>query len=491
MIVRLHSTMKTSGILDNRQAGILMPVSSLPSPHGIGDLGDNAYAFLKTSKAMGFKIWQLLPLNPLGYGNSPYQPFSSFAGDELYISLDLITKKGLLEEVPPFHKFDTSIAYDDVREYKNIYLKKAFKKFTPDTDYEAFLKQAFWLEDYAQFMALKRLNHNRSWHEWTIKSLSEKDQKEKDYVCFLQYVFYKQWTALKDYAHDLDIMIMGDMPFYVGLDSADVYSHKSCFLLDKDGYPTSVAGVPPDYFSEDGQLWGNPLYDWTYLKKHHYSFWLQRLEWNNELFDIIRIDHFRAFDTYWKIPANETTAKNGKWIEGPAYDFFDVVFEKDPFLTVIAEDLGDLRPEVLKLKDHYQMLGMRIIQYSFGPQEEKENFKIPEFCISYTGTHDNSPVNGWYHDLSKIEKKRIRRIMHHFHYKGKTMADKVTYRALDCDARVAIIPMQDLLDLEGDARINTPGTIGAPNWCWRLDSLTGYEHRTNHIKELLKKTSRL
>jgi 4-alpha-glucanotransferase len=479
--------MKTFGN-SNREAGILMPVSMLNGPHGIGDFGECARHFLKTTSKAGFHIWQILPLNPLGYGNSPYQPYSSFAGDPIYISLDDLVADGLLKEVPHFNIMNHHIDYEAVRAYKEKYLHEAYKNFTKNDDYEAFVKRAFWLRDYAEFMTRKKNNQGKPWSEWTDLSVDEEDVM---FIYFEQYLFDKQWAALKDYAHGLGLVVMGDMPIYVGLDSADVYGHKECFLLDEEGHPTSVAGVPPDYFSADGQLWGNPIYDWDYLKAHDYSFWMERLSWNKDLFDVIRIDHFRAFDTYWKVPAGEKTARNGKWILGPSYDFFDAVFKKYPDLNVVAEDLGDLRAEVLELKDHYHMLGMRIVEYSFGPDEEKLNFKLPEFAIAYTGTHDNAPVNGWYaKDLSKKERRRLRKIMSHYPYHG-TMCQKLVRFTLDSPCVKAILPMWDILGLGYEGRINTPGTIGEPNWCYKLNDLKEYDRKVYRIHDLLEKSDRL
>ena len=268
--------MKTSGNFNTnvRQAGILMPVFSLPANHGIGDLGKSAYDFVDLVASAHFKIWQILPLNPAGYGESPYQPSSSFAGDEVYINLDLLVEEGLLEEAPAFEKDSEFINYSAVRAYKSDLLHQAFKKFIPDQDYQEFVDKAFWLDGYAKFIARKKANDNKGWLEWTTL---EYDEEEYQYQFFVQYYFAKQWLKLKDYANSKGIIIMGDMPIYVGLDSADVYDNKECFLLDQTGHPTSVAGVPPDYFSEDGQLWGNPLYDWDYLKEHDYSFWMKRL----------------------------------------------------------------------------------------------------------------------------------------------------------------------------------------------------------------------
>lgn len=477
--------MKTSGNFNTnvRQAGILMPVFSLPANHGIGDLGKSAYDFVDLVASAHFKIWQILPLNPAGYGESPYQPSSSFAGDEVYINLDLLVEEGLLEEAPAFEKDSEFINYSAVRAYKSDLLHQAFKKFIPDQDYQEFVDKAFWLDGYAKFIARKKANDNKGWLEWTNL---EYDEEEYKYQFFVQYYFAKQWLKLKDYANSQGIIIMGDMPIYVGLDSADVYDNKECFLLDQTGHPTSVAGVPPDYFSEDGQLWGNPLYDWDYLKEHDYSFWMKRLSWNKDLFDIIRIDHFRAFDTYWKVPAGETTARNGEWILGPSYDFFDYVYDKMPDLNLVAEDLGDLRPEVLELKDHYHMLGMRIAQFSFGDDMAKVDYKLPEFCIAYTGTHDNAPVNGWYSDLTVGEKKHAKAVMNHLQIHGKTMADRQIKWMLGSDAILAIIMMEDFLALGNEGRINTPSTIGAPNWCWKMSTLAPFERRIRHIKHLLK-----
>lgn len=477
--------MKTSGNFNTnvRQAGILMPVFSLPANHGIGDLGKSAYDFVDLVASAHFKIWQILPLNPAGYGESPYQPSSSFAGDEVYINLDLLVEEGLLEEAPAFEKDSEFINYSAVRAYKSDLLHQAFKKFIPDQDYQEFVDKAFWLDGYAKFIARKKANDNKGWLEWTTL---EYDEEEYKYQFFVQYYFAKQWLKLKEYANSKGIIIMGDMPIYVGLDSADVYDNKECFLLDQTGHPTSVAGVPPDYFSEDGQLWGNPLYDWDYLKEHDYSFWMKRLSWNKDLFDIIRIDHFRAFDTYWKVPAGETTARNGEWILGPSYDFFDYVYDKMPDLNLVAEDLGDLRPEVLELKDHYHMLGMRIAQFSFGDDMAKVDYKLPEFCIAYTGTHDNAPVNGWYSDLTVGEKKHAKAVMNHLQIHGKTMADRQIKWMLGSDAILAIIMMEDFLALGNEGRINTPSTIGAPNWCWKMSTLAPFERRIRHIKHLLK-----
>lgn len=468
-----------------------MPLSALPGRHGIGDLGESAYHFIDDIKKCGFKIWQILPLNPLGYGNSPYQPYSSFAGDPIYINLDILVEQGLLEKVIDFHSLDSSVEYEEVRLFKEIYLKKAFYNFKPDENYNKFVKSAFWLNDYAEFIAKKRENDDKAWIEWNSSKLYDDLQKSIRFNCFKQYVFYRQWQRVKCYANDNGIQMMGDMPFYVGIDSADVFYNRDSFLLDETGHPTCVAGVPPDYFSEDGQLWGNPIYDWNHLKMNGYKLWVERLKWNSLLFDIIRIDHFRAFDTYWKVPAGEKTAKNGEWVLGPAYDFFDYIFKKLPDIDLIAEDLGDLRPEVHVLKDHYKLLGMKIVQFSFGDEEKEKHYQMPEYSIVYTGTHDNQPLKGWYHDLDGNEKKRIKNILMKLNCKGHDTIEKLLDYTLKCDSRIAILPMQDILKLGNDTRFNTPSTIGYPNWCWKLSNFNEFERYLNKIKDHLNNTKRI
>ena len=305
-----------------RQAGILMPVASLPSSYGVGDFGKEAYAFADHIRRMGFSVWQILPLNPLGYGNSPYQPYSSYAGDPIYISLEKLAEDGLLDEVPKeFNKDSDHIDYEAVRSYKDEYLRKAFKKFDPDESYKEFATQE-WVYQYGVFYMLKWKNDRKCWLDWkeedklwmTNKSreFTAEEEEEILFQMFLQYTFYCQWMELKGYVNSLGIKVMGDVPFYVGIDSLDVWANSKCFLLDENFRPTYIAGVPPDYFSPTGQRWGNPIYDWEYLKETDYKFWMERIGYNQTLFDIVRIDHFRAFDTYWKIPASCPTAIEGE-----------------------------------------------------------------------------------------------------------------------------------------------------------------------------------
>lgn len=309
-----------------------MPVSSLPSRTGGGELGKETYEFLDILKKAGVKIWQVLPMNPLGYGNSPYQPYSSCAGDELYLSLDLLFEEGLLKALPPSHlEYAKKVAYEEVRAWKEGYLREAFGNFQETEEYRAFISQE-WVRAYGVFRALKKENDDRCWNEWKEahknwngEDLSEEIEKEASYHMFLQYEFLCQWKKVKEYANKNGIRIMGDVPFYVGIDSVDVWAGKENFLLGADGQPSFIAGVPPDYFSAVGQRWGNPVYDWDYLKKTGYDFWVKRIGYNSQLFDLIRIDHFRAFDTFWKIPASCPTAVEGEWIEAPGYEVLDTL----------------------------------------------------------------------------------------------------------------------------------------------------------------------
>ncbi|HOJ45001.1 MAG TPA: 4-alpha-glucanotransferase [Bacilli bacterium] len=483
-----------------RKAGILLAVSSLPSRHGIGDFGPEAYSFVKSMKRMGFKLWQVLPLNPLGYGNSPYQPYSSKAMDELYISLDMLVKDGLLTKAPRFHAGATRVDYDSVRDYKGKLLHRAFEKFVEGRSYRSFVKQNEWLYPYAVFITLKKHNDLKQWHYWPkphrdwIKTKADilcEYEADIKYEMFLQYVLYRQWTALKKYANKLGVELVGDIPIYVGIDSLDVWDNQNQFLLDNDAHPTHIAGVPPDYFSVTGQRWGNPLYDWDKMQKDGFKFWLDRLSYNAKLFDYIRIDHFRAFDTYWKIPSSCPTAVEGAWIEAPGYAFFDKLFANFPTLKILAEDLGDLRPQVLQLRDHYRFPGMKIVQFSFDfdkpiifTQYHETNMAV------YPGTHDNQTSKGWYRSLTKEQRLQVRNVLAYYGYYYQNVADSIIALTLDSSPDVAIIPMQDILGLSDSARMNTPGTIGSPNWEWKMHDAKVFKSKRRFLKKLITKARR-
>ena len=466
-----------------------MPVASLPGKQGCGTFGPEAYHFIDLCREGGLSIWQILPLNPLGFGNSPYQPYSSYAMDDLYISPDILKEEGLIREVPSYHAKDKQIHYDDVRRFREPYLKEAFHNFKPDLNYTEFSYQP-WMKDYALFMTFKKANGMKQWTEWPEEMKNQPAEGKCDlkpyqddilYEVFLQYELYRQWKKLKQYANDNGIEIMGDMPFYVGLDSADVWSNRSQFLLDKDGYPRFIAGVPPDYFSATGQRWGNPIYDWDAMKKDGFTFWINRLSYCGKSMDIVRVDHFRAFDTYWKIPASCPTAVEGKWVEAPGYELFDTLFEKNPDLRIVAEDLGDLRAQVLELRDHYAFRGMRVIQFTMD-EDHMESKKT--HLLVYTGTHDNEPIYSWYHSLSMKEQKEKRRLLKKEGYATHSFINDVLAYTLDTQADMVIIPMFDWLHLGHEARLNTPGTVGAPNWMWRMPSFSPFEREIRHIHDM-------
>lgn len=467
-----------------KQTGILMPVSALPSRTGIGELGESAFRWITLLEQNHITIWQILPMNPVGYGNSPYQPYSSYAGDEMYISLELLQKEGLLEEEPEaFRQYADKIDYDASRAYKEPYLRKAYEAFCAghgqqEAAYQEFAAQS-WVYEYGVFLALKRQNHNACWNEWpqTDKEwpekrtpLSDEVKKEADYHVFLQYVFYKQWMQVKQLANEKGIQIMGDVPFYVGVDSQDVWGGKDDFLIDTDGRPIFIAGVPPDYFSATGQRWGNPIYNWEHMTENGYQFWVNRIGYSSKLFDIIRIDHFRAFDTYWKVPATCPTAIEGEWVEAPGYEVLDTLYAKIPNVNLVAEDLGDLRPEVLELKDHYHLKGMKILVFAIDTNGKYayDNFHDVENMIIYTGTHDNDTAMEWYGKLSPARKRKVRQFLKKNGATTGSVKDRLLAYTLACKAEYAIISMPDILGLGAEAHINTPGTVGSPNWEWRM-----------------------
>ena len=477
-------------ILSARQAGLLLPLSALPSRHGIGDMGETARALVAMLAHAGVRVWQILPLNPLGFGNSPYQPYSSFAGDPIYLSLD-----DLGVAAPAFRENEPRVDYEAVRAFKEPYLREAFACFQPDEAYAVFVGQA-WVREYAIFATFKKHNGMRCWNEWpdAMKHYPEDpalllDDYEEDirYEMFLQYAFFQQWSALKEAANLAGIHVMGDIPFYVGIDSQDVWAGKANFLLDEAGQPTYIAGVPPDYFSKTGQRWGNPIYNWAHMEKTDFAFWLERLRYSSVLFDIIRIDHFRAF-------ASCPTAEIGEWVEAPGYAFFDRVREALPGATIVAEDLGDLRPEVHALRDHYGLMGMKIVQFCIQPgqpiahtADEKEN------TVIYTGTHDNQTMRGYCQSRTPRERIELYRALRHSGYWFGSLPARFVRFALDDHARLAIIPAQDLLERDDSARMNTPGTVGSPNWEWKLagaSDLQALRRRLQWYGRMLHKTHR-
>lgn len=473
-------------MLKTRTSGVLLSLGSLPGTLGIGDLGNDAYRFVDELKNSNTKLWQILPLNPVGYGNSPYQTYSAFAGDEIYISIEKLYEYLKLEL--DFEKVvSSSINYEQVRTTKQAYLKTAFDHFQANEDYKSFLNDAFWLEEYVQFISLKKKNDLKSWLEWEETEISTQDL---EYERFIQFIFFKQWMDLKQYANNKGILIVGDIPIYLGHDSAEVYFKQEQFHLDNDGRPTLVAGVPPDFFSTEGQLWGNPLYDWDTMKEDNYEFWIERMKWNQISYDVIRIDHFRAFDTYWAIPGDSDTARKGEWLIGPRNDLFDALYEAIPNLQLVVEDLGDLRPEVLELRDDYDLMGMKIVEFALNAWDLEKDHLLDKNLLAYTGTHDNQTIVGWLEDLGEAGAKDLENNLLKMGYDDEELFEKINHYTLGLPCNWAILPMQDIIGLDNEARINTPSTIGSPNWEWKLETFDQMIKPMQTFKNIIKKTNR-
>lgn len=466
-----------------RRAGVLLPVFSLPGTLGIGDLGLSAYTWVDMLFESGASLWQILPLNPVGYGNSPYQTYSSFAGDEIYISIeDLYKDLGLEIDIEPIS--NDKVDYEKVISVKESYLKGAYKHFSKNTEYKNFIKRAYWLDEYVEFITLKKQNMMKSWLEWADFKL---DESQMDYERFVQYIFDKQWHKLKNYANNKEIQIVGDLPIYLGHDSAEVYNHPELFTLNKDGSPRLVAGVPPDYFSETGQLWGNPLYDWIKVAENNYKLWIDRLSWNQSMFDVIRLDHFRAFDTFWVIDAKEKTAKEGEWRLGPAHSFFNNMYKAIPNLNIVVEDLGELRPEVLELRDDFNLMGMRIIQFALEKHEMKKNKNLNSNLLAYTGTHDNPPIKAIVDKMSLKSKIQLSIKLPLF---SRRLYETISYYCLSLNSDWAFLPVQDILGYGEESRLNIPGTVGSPNWQWKLKDFNYLQIKMQTFKKMVYRSNR-
>lgn len=473
----------------SRSSGILLHPTSLPSKYGIGDLGEEAYHFVDFLKRSKQTLWQVLPLNPVGYGESPYQCLSAFAGNPTLISIDELVESGYLSktdimEIPIFNT--DYVEFFRVKEYKHKLLKKAFSAFkttVPKTDYYQFVnKSKYWLEEYALFMALKKNFNEVSWHLWE-KSIAVREKyalekhksllaEEVEYQYFLQYIFYIQWKKLKNYANRNGIKIIGDMPIYVSYDSSDTWANPELFELDESLRPINVAGVPPDYFSETGQLWGNPLYNWSTMEKDDYKWWRKRIEALLDVVDIIRIDHFRGFESYWEVPAGEKTAINGRWVKAPGDKLFSKIKEYIEDLPVIAEDLGIITPEVEALKNKFDFPGMKVLQFLIESKEVEQfsPYYHEKNSVVYTGTHDNDTMLGWYRDKLTKNPEVIKLIDKYFYINDKLKNHDICWHFIELAyqsmSNTAIIPLQDVLGLDGKARMNYPGTIEG-NWLWR------------------------
>lgn len=466
-----------------RTSGVLMPISSIPSPYGIGTMGKQARKFVDFLVKGGQKYWQILPICPTSYGDSPYQSFSSFAGNPYFIDLEYLCKDKLLtkKECESFQWGSNPkyVDYGIMYESRYALLRKVYARFTKKEpqDFEKFCEnEKQWLDDYALFMALKDANGGQAWSNWdkslrlrekkAMEEATEKYSEEIRFYKMLQYLFYQQWNELKAYANEAGIEIIGDVPIYVAGDSADVWANPEQFYLDENLNPIEVAGCPPDAFSDDGQLWGNPLFRWDVMKKDGYTWWTRRIKAMSELYDIIRIDHFRGFDSFYAIPAKDDTAKNGQWKKGPGMDLFCELEKKLGKLPIIVEDLGFLTPSVHKLLKDSGFPGMKVIQFAFDSREESDYLPhtYTNHCVVYTGTHDNDTVMGWMKTAPKASVKYAKEYLNLTKEEGYNWG--MMRAAWSSVADMAIVPMQDILGLGSEARINTPSTLG-DNWKWR------------------------
>lgn len=497
-----------------RQSGILLHPTSLPSKFGIGDLGPEAYKFIDSLNASKQKIWQVLPLGPTGYGDSPYQCFSAFAGNTLLISPELLVKEGLLTEkdiadIPTFS--EEKVEYGPVIKYKQDLLTKAFNNFKSNAKadtkelFAAFCQaNSWWLEDFTLFMALKETHQLKSWNTWEPELVSRQPEALKNWKNKLaddiekhkywQYLFFKQWRELKKYCNSKNISIVGDIPIFVAYDSVDVWANQQDYFLDAKGNPTVVAGVPPDYFSATGQLWGNPLYRWDEMAKDEYSWWMKRFQHALTLIDVVRLDHFRGFEAYWEVPAGDATTANGRWVKGPGANFFEILEQKLGKLPIIAENLGFITNEVENLRNQFALPGMAILQFAFGTDPQAQNFKPHNYrknVVVYTGTHDNDTSMAWWHGSHNDSTRTPEEIAAERNFASKYLAvgedEEVNWRfiraVMASIANVCIIPMQDVLGLGGEARMNMPSRPNG-NWQWRYKSNAFSDDKQEHLLQL-------
>lgn len=467
-----------------RKSGVLLPVSSIPSKYGIGTFSKQAYNFIDLLEKAGQSYWQILPLGPTGYGDSPYQSFSTFAGNPYYIDLEALIEAGYLTEAEcnqyDFGDNDEYIDYEKIYLSRFKVLKTAYhnSQIEKDPDYIKFVQDnSYWLDDYALYMAVKNSFDGKSWSEWdediklrkpaAMKQYRERYAEEVAFYQFQQYLFAKQWFALKEYANQKKIQIIGDIPIYVAFDSADTWANPELFQLDETLTPIAVAGCPPDAFSATGQLWGNPLYKWDYHKQTEYAWWMKRIAYCYELYDVVRIDHFRGFDEYYSIPYGDPTAEFGHWEQGPGYDIFKTMKAKLGNKAVIAEDLGFLTDSVIKLVKKTGYPGMKILQFAFDSREESDYLphNYVANSIVYTGTHDNDTTLGWYEKLSRKDKSFAKRYLNI--RSRKDVQWEFIRAAMASVSDTCVIPMQDYLGLGEEARINIPSTLGN-NWKWRM-----------------------
>lgn len=482
-----------------RKSGILLHPTSLPGRDGIGSLGDEALRFIDFLAGAGQSLWQVLPLGPTGYGNSPYSCYSAFAGNPLLVNCECLEREGdLSADGFPVEVQTVRVDYPQVERRKESMLRKSAEIFLAGNDaarreeFLQFRESTPWLPDFTLFMALKAYFGGAGWNDWpedirgrspeAINEYSARLAHEVDIHGYIQWQFCRQWRAVRQYAHEHGISIIGDIPIFVAYDSADVWANPALFKLDKNGMPTVVAGVPPDYFSPTGQLWGNPHYDWGALKRTGYAWWIKRMRSSLELYDILRIDHFRGFAASWEVPAGDRTAVNGQWVEGPGADLFDTLERTFGKVPIIAEDLGIITPDVEELRDRFAFPGMKILHFAFdsGPDNPYLPHNYPHRAVVYTGTHDNDTTAGWFAGLADAGQQQVR---HYLQYSGPDVVWELIRTALASVAETAVIPLQDLLLLGSDCRMNMPGSVGT-NWSWRYADGDLPDAVSNRLREL-------
>ena len=489
-----------------RKSGILMHITSLPSPYGIGSMGKCAYEFVDFLCEAGQSYWQLLPLNPTGYGDSPYQAFSAFAGNHYLIDLDQLIEEGLLKQEEAdsvnWSTDESRVDFGCLYQNRCNVLHLAYERFTPDEAYRKFVAEnADWLEDYALFMSLKEQYGGRPWFEWSISLMKRIPEMIKTFRrdldgsvrfhCFLQYQFFRQWKALRSYANEKGIKIIGDVPIYVPLDSVDVWTAPELFELDGNCRPTAVAGCPPDSFTADGQLWGNPLYNWEKMKQTGFAWWIRRLSAAARMYDVVRLDHFRGFESYWSVPARDKTAAGGRWLPGPGMDYVKAVQKALPNLEFIAEDLGFVTPEVRQLQEQSGYPGMKVLQFAFDSRETSDYLPhtYPVNSVCYTGTHDNYTLVQWFEETAPEDLVLAKAYLGLNDEEGPVWG--VIRGGMGSVSRLCIIQMQDYLELGASARMNLPGSLSPKNWTWRVAKDYITKPLTKRIYEITKRYGRL
>lgn len=489
-----------------RSAGVLCPLFSVPGNQGIGDFGFKTKKIIDCFADAGFKIWQILPIQMTGQTHSPYQTLSSFAGDPIYINIDRLCEMGLLTQssIVNCNKFKTRVDYNQVRAFKEVYFRRAFKAFKKDFSrfkeaFRNFEEDAFWLSNWALYALFRDLHNQACWTDWDEEYRDwfynpsgvdlEEYEDELFYIKFLQFIFYQQLDEMVDYAHSKGIEIMGDVPFYVDLDSADVWSDRPDFMLNRNGQAEFIAGCPPDYFTKEGQRWGMPTYNFRHMKSNKYRFWRQRMDWMNRCFDIVRIDHFRAFVNYWKIPASCPTAIDGVWQDAPGDEILAYVTNEHPEMKLVAEDLGDnLGKEIFDLEKKYHIPGLQVQLFKMETKLLRQ--EVDEDIVLYSGTHDNATILEDYSSYDNNRRISLRRFFKKRGYTHRAFNDMLCHFLLDSKANTVILPIWDLCGFKKEARINRPGCVSDENWTWKLKDLKKLQEDLVKINTWIKDSNR-